>query len=145
MDFLLDFGFLGWVWGVRSGPIGFVAPWRFKTLDSQPGKCNMGPVSTDFHDFRLFGKRCHGFSTRYLSCFRPGRPTVRFSSFSVETKKMHDEKICRFVVVSPREAHFLTGLCHFKFSEFLSFLKILSFVLFQSSPESVQAKIPSDQ
>ena len=39
------------VLGVGSGPIGLVAPWRFKTLDSQPEKSNMGPVSTDFHDF----------------------------------------------------------------------------------------------
>ena len=134
---LLDFEFSGVLWGVGRCPIGFVAPRRFKTLDSQPGKCNMGPVSIDFHDFRLFRKRCHGFSTRYLSCFRPGRPNVGFSSFSVEIKKMRDEKLCRFVVVSPREVHFLIRLCRFKFSECLSFLKVMSFVLFQSSPESV--------
>ena len=97
----------------------------------------MGPVSTVFHDFRPFRKRCHGFLARYLSCFRPSRPKTLFSTFSVETKKMRDEKLCRFVVVSPREVHFSVGLCHFEFSDFLTFLKLLSFVLFQSSPESV--------
>ena len=33
-----------------SGPIGLVAPWRFKTLDSQPVKSNMGPVSNDISE-----------------------------------------------------------------------------------------------
>ena len=39
------------VLGVGSGPIGLVAPLRFKMLDSQPEKSIMGPVLTDFHDF----------------------------------------------------------------------------------------------
>ena len=38
------------------GPIGLVAPLRFKTLDSQPEKSNMGPVSNNFDDFELFRK-----------------------------------------------------------------------------------------
>ena len=59
------------VLGVHSGPIGFVAPLRFKILDSQPEKSNMGPVPTDFHDFCDFAKSCPGLLTRYLSCFRP--------------------------------------------------------------------------
>ena len=50
VDFLIDFEFYISVLGVRRGPIGFVAPWRFKTLDSQPEKSNMGPVSTNFND-----------------------------------------------------------------------------------------------
>ena len=44
------------VWGVGRDPIGFVAPLRFKPLDSQPEKSNMGPVSTNVHDFELFRK-----------------------------------------------------------------------------------------
>ena len=60
------------VLGVRRGPIGFAAPWRFKILDSQPDSLNMGPVPTDFHEICDFQKSLHGFLTQYLSCFRPG-------------------------------------------------------------------------
>ena len=67
---LLDSAFYMIVLGVGVGPIGLVAPLRFKTLDSQPEKSNMGPVSTDVHDFCDFQKSCRGFLTRYLSCFR---------------------------------------------------------------------------
>ena len=49
--FLLDFVFSMTVVGVRRGPIGLVAPWRFKMLDSQPEKSNMGPVWTNVQDF----------------------------------------------------------------------------------------------
>ena len=35
--------------------------------------------------------------------FGPGALKFVFSMFSVGTKKMRDEKSCRFVVVSPRE------------------------------------------
>ena len=45
------------VLGVPSGPIGLVAALRFKILDSQPEKSNMGPVWTDFHDFEHFQKK----------------------------------------------------------------------------------------
>ena len=41
----------------RRGPTGFIAPLSFKWLDSQPGKLNMGPVSTDFHDFLTLQKK----------------------------------------------------------------------------------------
>ena len=91
------------VWGVPCGPMSLVAALRFKTTDSQPDSSNMGPVSIDFLEFCDFQKSCHGFLTRYLSCFRPNRPKVGFSSFLVETKKMLDEKLRRIVVVSPRE------------------------------------------
>ena len=87
------------VLGVERDPIGFVAPWRFKTLDSQPEKSNMDPVLIDFHDFRIFRKSGDESPARYLSCFRPGAPKHRLSSFSVGTKKMHGEKLCRFVVI----------------------------------------------
>ena len=50
MDFLTDFESYMAVWGVGMCPIGLVAPSRFKTLDSQPEKSNMGPVSASFHD-----------------------------------------------------------------------------------------------
>ena len=48
---LIDFEFYTAVLGVGMGPIGLVAPWRFKTLDSQPDSSNMGPVPIDFHEF----------------------------------------------------------------------------------------------
>ena len=48
---LLDLDFYMVILGVGRGPIGLVAPLRFKTLDSQPEKSNMGPVSTKCHDF----------------------------------------------------------------------------------------------
>ena len=67
--FLLDFEFYMVVLGVRRGLIGFLAPWRFKWLDSQPDSSNMGPVSNDFHDFSDFPKSCHVFLDWYLSCF----------------------------------------------------------------------------
>ena len=51
LDFLVDFEFYMAALGVGRGPIGLVAPLGFKTLDSQLEKSNMGPVSTDFHDF----------------------------------------------------------------------------------------------
>ena len=72
VGFLFDFEFYMAVLGVRSGPIGLVAPLRFKIFDSQPDSLNMSPVPIDFHDFRLFQKSCHVFLTLYLSCVRPG-------------------------------------------------------------------------
>ena len=48
---LFDFGFYIAVLGIPSGPIGLVAPLRFKMIDSQPDSSNMGPVPTNFHDF----------------------------------------------------------------------------------------------
>ena len=79
--FLLDFEFYMAVLGFPSGPIGLVAALRFKILDSQPEKSNMGPVWTDFHDFENFQKSCRGFPARYLPCFRPGAPKTILSSF----------------------------------------------------------------
>ena len=55
-DFFADFEFYMAVLGVPSSPIGFVAPLGFKILDSQPDSSNMGPVSTDFHEFCKFLK-----------------------------------------------------------------------------------------
>ena len=103
IGFLADFEFHMAILEVRRGPIGLVAPLRFKIIDSQPDSSNMGPVPTDVHDFRLFRKRWHGFLACYLLCFRPNRPKVGFSSFLVATKKMRGKKLRRFVVVSPRE------------------------------------------
>ena len=53
---LVDFEFCMAVLGVGMGPIGLGAPLRFKTLDSQPEKSHMGPVSINFHDVALFRK-----------------------------------------------------------------------------------------
>ena len=72
VGFLFDFEFYMAVLGVGMGPIGLMAPLRFKTLDSQPEKSNMGPVSTDAHDFRIFQKSGDDSLARHLSCFRPG-------------------------------------------------------------------------
>ena len=49
------------VLGIGREPIGFVAPWRFKTFDSQPEKSNMGPISNGFHDLGDCQKCCRGF------------------------------------------------------------------------------------
>ena len=114
--------------GRRS--IGFIAPLSFKWLDSQLDSSNMGPVPTEFNDFRLSQKSCHGFLARYLSCFRPNRPKVGFSSFLARTKKNRDEKLCRFVVVSPREVPSLPVSCPFEILMFQSFLPVHS--LFRS-------------
>ena len=83
-------------------------------LDSQLEKSNMGPVSIDFHDSRIFQKSGDDSLARHLSCFRPGAPKKRFSSFPVGTEKMCDEKLRRFVVVSPREVPSLTISCRFE-------------------------------
>ena len=45
----VDFEFHMAFSGVGTGPIGLVAPLKFKRLDSQPTKSNMGPVSIDVH------------------------------------------------------------------------------------------------
>ena len=126
MDFLADFEFYMAVLGFRRGPIGFIAPLSFKWLDSQPEKSNMGPVPTEFYDFLTFQKSQDGFLTRYLSCFRAGASQFAFSRFSVETKKNRDEKLRRFVVVSPREVPSLPISWPFKFLCFRSFLDIRS-------------------
>ena len=114
IGFLADFEFYIAVLGLPSGPIGFAAALGFKWLDSQSDMSNMGPVWTDFHDFEHFQKSCRGFRARYLPCFRPGAPKTGFSSFSTGTKKMRDEKLRRFVVVSPREVPSLPVWCPFK-------------------------------
>ena len=111
------------VLGVGMGPIGLVAALRFKMLDSQLDSSNMGTVPIDFHDFCDVQKSCRGFLAWYLWCFRPGASNLAFSRFPVGTKKMRDEKLCRFVVVSPREVPYSTFSCPFKISNFRSFLK----------------------
>ena len=124
-------------WESGRGPIGYAAPSRFKILDSQPEKSNMGPVWTDFHDFEHFQKSCRGFPARYLPCFRPGAPKTRFSSFLTGIKKMRDEKLCRFVVVSPREVPSLPVSCPFEILNSRSFLKVRSLSRSQTLQKSV--------
>ena len=88
IGFLADFEFYMAVLGVPSGPIGLVAPLGFKILDSQPDSSNMGPVSTDFHEFCDFLKSWGGFLTWYLSCFRPGCFTIHiFQVFGRDQKE----------------------------------------------------------
>ena len=137
IGFLADFEFYMAVLGVGRGPIGLVAALRFKILDSQPDSSNMDPVWIDFHVFRDFQKRSHGFLTRYLSCFRAGASQFAFSRFSVETKKNRDEKLRRFVVVSSREVPYLPVSCPFKIFNFQSFLKVRSLFRSQKLQKSV--------
>ena len=88
VGFLPDFEFSMAVLGVGRVPIGLVAPLRFKWLDSQPDSSNMGPVSTDFHDFCDFLKSWGGFLTRCLSGFRPGCFTIHiFQVFGRDQKE----------------------------------------------------------
>ena len=137
IGFLADFEFYMAVLGVGKVSIGWVAPVRFKWLDSQPDSSNMGPVPTDVHEFPTFSKSCHGFLTRYLSCFGTCRRKIAFSSFPVGTKKNRDKKLRRFVVVSPREVPSLPISCPFKIWVFRSFLKIAHLFLSLSSRKSV--------
>ena len=123
MDFWPILNFICQFSGSGGGPLD-LAPLRLKILDSQPEKSNMGPVPTDFHDFLTFQKSQDGFLTRYLSCFRAGTSKFAFSRFSVETKKNRDEKLCRFVVVSPREVPSSAVSCPLKIFKFRSFLKV---------------------
>ena len=125
------------VMGSRKGPIELVAPLRFKTLDSQPEKSNMASVPPEFYDFLTFQKSQDGFLTWYLSCFRAGASKFAFSRFSVGTKKNRDEKLRRFVVVSPREVPSLPISWPFKILMFLSFLNVRSLFLSQPLRKSV--------
>ena len=137
MGFLVDFEFDMAVLEIGMGPIGLEAPLRFKTLDSQPEKSNMVPVSIDFPDFLIFQKSQNDCLARYLSCFRAGASKSTFSSVLVGTEKLPGEKLCRFVVVSPRELPSLTFSCPFKILIFRSFLKVPPLCLSLPSRKSV--------
>ena len=76
VGFLLDFEFCMAVLGFGIGSIGLVAPLRIKRPDFQPEKSNMGPVSTDFHEFYDFPKRCRGFLARYFFDDFPGSARI---------------------------------------------------------------------
>ena len=91
--FLVDFEFSMAVLGVGRVPIGLVAPLRFKWLDSQPDSSNMGPVSTDLHEFCDFLKSWGGFLTRYLLCFQPGCFTIHISQVFVRDRKEPRRKV----------------------------------------------------
>ena len=128
---LVDFEFSMAILGVGRVLIGLVAPWRFKWLDSQPDSSNMGPVSTDFHEFCDFLKSWGGFLTGMYRVFGPGASEFTFSRFSVGTKKNRDEKLRRFVVVSPRGVPSLTVSGPFKILIFRYFLQPSSICLSQ--------------
>ena len=78
IGFLADFEFYTAVLGVPSGPIEFAAPLGFKMLDSQPDSKNIGPVPTDFHEFRQFQKSCHGFLAAIYGVFGPAVSSSAF-------------------------------------------------------------------
>ena len=48
--------------------------------------------------------------------FGPGAHKFTGFVFSVGTKKMRDEKLCRYMVVSPREVPSSAFSCHFNIS-----------------------------
>ena len=126
------------VLGVGRVLIGLVAPCRFKILDSQPEKSNMGPISTDAHDFWIFPKKLRRLSGPVFVVFSAwSSHKIVFSRFLVETKKLRDEKLCRFVVVSPREVPYSTFSCPFKIFNFRTFLKAPPLRLSQSRESSV--------
>ena len=106
------------VLGVGRGPTGLVARLRFKWLDSQLKWSNMGLIWIDLHDFYDFQKSCGGFRTGYYRIFGSCASTFAFSSFSVGIKKMRDEQLCRFVVVSPRGVPCLTFSWPFEMFDF---------------------------
>ena len=56
IGFLVDFEFYMAVLGVGSGSIGLVAPLRFKWLDSQPVRLNMGRIWIAVMHFVMFRK-----------------------------------------------------------------------------------------
>ena len=59
----------------------------------------------------------------FYRVFCPGASKSAISMFAVGTKKMRDEKLCRFVVVSPREVPYSSFLWPFKIFNCPSFLK----------------------
>ena len=105
---LVDFEFYMAVLWVGRGPIGLVAPLRFKTLDSQPPKSSTGSVS-------IFQKSRDDLLAWYLLCFRPGTPTQTILEFFGRNQKYARPKVVQFRggMVSPREVHSLMFLCKF--------------------------------
>ena len=75
------------VLAVGRASIGLVAPLRFKWLDSQPVKSDVGPVPIDFHDFHIFFSDKLSWLPGLVFCFRPGRPRFRLPRHSVGTKR----------------------------------------------------------
>ena len=92
-------------------------------LASQPEKSNMGPVQADFHDFVIFEKVIMDLWPGICCVFGLVPSQDRFSRLWAGTKKMRDEKLCRFVVVSAREVPSLSFSCRFKIRIFRLFLK----------------------
>ena len=90
---LVDFEFYMAVLGIGMGPIGLGAPLRFKTLDSQPEKSNMGPGSINFHHCPTFQKSGDDSLLSYLPCFRPGDLRKRFSTFLGRDQKDARRKV----------------------------------------------------
>ena len=77
---LPDFEFYMAVFGIPSGPVGLVAPLRFKILDSLPDSSNMGSFPIDVHDFRVFRKSA---MASWPGTSRVFGPTVPKSAFRV--------------------------------------------------------------
>ena len=94
--------------GAGSDPIGLVAPWRFKTHDSQLEKSNSNPVPFNVHICCDFQMSCQVFLTQNDRVFGPSASKFTFAMCSVGTQQLRDEKLRRFMVVSPREVPYLT-------------------------------------
>ena len=65
--------------------------------------------------------------------WRPGNQKSWFSRFSVDIKKLLGEKLCRFVVVSPRRGPSFAFSCPFNIFHFRSCLKAPPIFLLRSS------------
>ena len=75
-------------------------------MDSQPGKWPMGPFSNIFKDFATSPRSSDGRLAWYLWHVRACWPNFINISFLGQSKKMHAEKLCRFVVVLCRDLCF---------------------------------------
>ena len=88
----------------------------------------LSPIRWIWVQFRpIFMKFDMSFWHGIYCVFGPGASKSAISMFSVGIKKMRDKKLCRFVVVSPREVPSLPISCPFKILMFRSFLKICFF------------------
>ena len=88
-------------------------------------------------DFAIFEKVAMASWHDIYRVFGPGASEFAFPRFLVGTKKMRDEKLRRFVVISPREVPSFAFSWPFKIFNFLSFLKVPPFCLFEFGSLSV--------
>ena len=92
MGFLVDFQIYVAVLGIGVGTIGFAAPWRFKTPESQPDKSNIGPCpdkwDREFHEISDFRKVVSPSWHGIYHIFGPVASKFTCSGFSLGTEKI---------------------------------------------------------